>query len=323
MIPAPPPGGTRRVARRGGSATRYCISVRERRYFALMGTAPLSWIDWQSRWPNAAASRFVVAGGLRWHVQVAGDGPALLLVHGTAGATHSWGALLPRLAERFRVIAPDLPGHGFTEVPAPERLTLPGMAADLARLLHELEVRPAVVAGHSAGAAILMRMALDGALPAARCLVGFNAAIIPPPTLYTALSGPAIRGLFTGPRFAGLVARLGRRTGLTEALLASTGSDVPPDQVERYEAIVGSPAHVQAALTMMAQWDVPTLLAEVHRLALPALLLAGERDRWIPPTIARRVAEHLPGARFELLRGQGHLMHETPNAELLDRLAAL
>jgi len=69
-------------------------------------------------WPNRDASRFVRAGGLRWHVQKTGTGPVLLLVHGTGAATHSWRELAPLLARRFTVIAPDLPGPGFTQRPA-------------------------------------------------------------------------------------------------------------------------------------------------------------------------------------------------------------
>ena len=65
-------------------------------------------------WPNRDKSQFVDAGGLRWHVQTAGNGPVMLLIHGTAAATHSWGGLLPLLAARYTVVAPDLPGHGFT-----------------------------------------------------------------------------------------------------------------------------------------------------------------------------------------------------------------
>ena len=77
----------------------------------------LSWQTWKSRWPNAAASRFVRSGGMQWHVQVAGTGTPLLLVHGTGGATHSWRDILPKLASTYMVIAPDLPGHAFTERP--------------------------------------------------------------------------------------------------------------------------------------------------------------------------------------------------------------
>ncbi len=84
--------------------------------------------------PTVNASRFVEAAGIRWHVQRMGEGPPLLLIHGTGAATHSWRALLPLLAQHFDVIAPDLPGHGFTQSPPSHRLSLPGMAADVSRL---------------------------------------------------------------------------------------------------------------------------------------------------------------------------------------------
>lgn len=68
-------------------------------------------------WPNREHSRFVEAAGLRWHVQQMGRGPVLLLLHGTGASTHSWRALMPLLAAEFTVVAPDLPGHGFTSAP--------------------------------------------------------------------------------------------------------------------------------------------------------------------------------------------------------------
>ncbi len=72
-------------------------------------------------WPNRDASRFVRSGRLLWHVQVLGDGPDLLLLHGTGASTHSVAALARRLAGRFRVIAPDLPA-------TPSRRNCPGTA---------------------------------------------------------------------------------------------------------------------------------------------------------------------------------------------------
>ena len=104
-------------------------------------------------WPNRDASRFVEVGGLRWHVQLMGAGPTLLLVHGAGAATHSWRALMPLLARRFRVIAPDLPGHGFSDPLKARELSLPGMARALGALLRAMDVSPRVVVGHSAGAA--------------------------------------------------------------------------------------------------------------------------------------------------------------------------
>ena len=81
--------------------------------------------------------------------------------------------LAPLLARSFTVVAPDLPGQGFTGLPGPERLSLPGMADGVAELTRVLGVDPAVAVGHSAGAAVLARMGAavtaveeDGALAA-------------------------------------------------------------------------------------------------------------------------------------------------------------
>ena len=80
-------------------------------------TQRLNWERDGRDWPNRASSRFVDAGGLRWHVQVMGEGPVVLLIHGTGASTHSFRALAPLLAPHFTVVVPDLPGHGFTDAP--------------------------------------------------------------------------------------------------------------------------------------------------------------------------------------------------------------
>jgi magnesium chelatase accessory protein len=58
--------------------------------------------------------RQVHAGGLNWAVAEAGQGPVVLLVHGTAASLHSWRDVVPLLAATHKVIAMDLPGHGGT-----------------------------------------------------------------------------------------------------------------------------------------------------------------------------------------------------------------
>ena len=118
-------------------------------------------------WPNRDASRFVDVGRLRWHVQVMGPGagaaPVLLLLHGTGAATHSWRGLMPLLATRFTVVAPDLPGHGFTSGRPTGGLAMTAMARAVGELMAALDLAPALIVGHSAGAAIAVRMAIDGA----------------------------------------------------------------------------------------------------------------------------------------------------------------
>ncbi len=130
-------------------------------------------LDWDTdgrAWPNRAFSRFVRAGGLRWHVQVIGQGgtderPIVLLLHGTGASTHSWRALAPLLARRCTVVALDLPGHGFTGTSAKaEGFSLPAVASGIADLFRVLDLSPALVAGHSAGAAVAARLCLDGAI---------------------------------------------------------------------------------------------------------------------------------------------------------------
>jgi len=115
-------------------------------------------------WPHRDASRFVEAGGFRWHIQRMGRGPPALLLHGLGGATHSWRGLAPILAERFDLVAPDLPGHGFTSSIRRPDFGVGGVAKAVKALLARLDFAPRLVIGHSAGAAVMLRLACDGAI---------------------------------------------------------------------------------------------------------------------------------------------------------------
>ena len=74
----------------------------------------LDWLAMHNRWPHASCSQFVRSAHMRWHVQTMGSGPVALLLHGTGASTHSWRNVMPLLAQRFQVVALDLPGHGFS-----------------------------------------------------------------------------------------------------------------------------------------------------------------------------------------------------------------
>lgn len=261
-------------------------------------------------WPNREYSRFVTAGGLRWHVQVAGTGPVLLLLHGTGASTHSFGDLLPLLTERFTVVAPDLPGHAFTATPPLNRLTLPAMAAAVGALLRGLGLAPDVVVGHSAGAAIGARMCLDG-LITPRLLISLSGALLPLRGLQGAWFSPAAK-LFARsgivPRFVARGAR--KDPDGVRRLAEGTGSRLTPEGVARYRTLVSSPGHVAAALNMMANWDLGPMIEDLPRLQPRLILVAFTNDKTVPPAEAERAHALMPRARMLTFGGLGHLAHE-------------
>jgi magnesium chelatase accessory protein len=260
----------------------------------------------------------VDAAGLRWHVQTLGAGPALLLLHGSGAATHSWRDVAPLLAERFTVVAPDLPGHGFTTRPPAARFTLDGIAADLRALLDALGVEPAGIVGHSAGGALALRMA---AARAPRAVVGINAALTPPNALLSAVT-PAVHALVTSPFVGALTAALAGSDRVFDALMRSTGSRVAPAQLALYRAFARSRAHTGAVMTMFAGWDLAALERALPGIQVPVTLVVGDRDGWVPPAEAERVARRLPRARVVTIAGTGHLTHEEQPARTAEIVAA-
>jgi magnesium chelatase accessory protein len=269
----------------------------------------LIWSTDGADWPNRAASFFVDAAGIRWHVQRMGQGPQLVLLHGTGAATHSWRGLLPLLASHFDVVALDLPGHGFTSSPPPHRLSLPGMAADIAQLLRKLDVTPQMVMGHSAGAAILARMCLDERI-APRALISLNGALLPFDGVAGHLFAPLAKLLATSSFVPRLLAWQGGSRGAVERLLDNTGSKIDPQGVALYRRLVRNPGHVAAALRMMANWDLVPLQSALPLLKPKCVLVVASNDRSIPPAAANRVHAQVPGAVIEHMPGLGHLAHE-------------
>ncbi|MEK8031257.1 alpha/beta fold hydrolase BchO [Ideonella sp. DXS29W] len=259
-------------------------------------------------WPNRQSSGFVQAAGLRWHVQRMGRGPVLLLLHGTGSATHSWRDLMPLLASEYHVVAPDLPGHGFSD-PAPfEARSLPGMARAVASLLQTLDLQAECIGGHSAGAAIGVQMALSS-LATPRGLVLMGAALLPFKGLAGYCAAPLARLIArsAAPRWAAL--RAGRDHNV-QRLIDATGSRIDPRGVAAYRTLLRSPEHIEGALALMGGWDLAPLTATLPRLQSPTLWLHGANDRTVPETQAIELAKRIPQAQLRRLAGLGHLAHE-------------
>lgn len=272
-------------------------------------------------WPNREASRFVLAGGIEWHVQQMGQGPVLLLAHGTGAATHSWRALAPILARDFTVVAPDLPGHGFTSA-APGSPSLPAMAAAVSALIRALGCAPAFVVGHSAGAAILIRMCLNGDIEP-KGVVSLNGALLPLRGAAGRLFSPLAKLLGGASLIPRLFARSAADRGSVERLIRNTGSTPDPAGVDFYARLMRNPEHVAGALAMMANWDLRPLERDLPKLQPRLLLVAGGADRAIPPDDAFRVRALVPSAAVRTLRRLGHLAHEERPKEVADLIREL
>ena len=272
-------------------------------------------------WPNRAWSRFVTVGRLRWHVQVSpGPGETALLVHGTGASTHSWRGLAQILATRYRVVAMDLPGHGFSAPLPAGSASLPVIAHELQALLEHLGLEPQLAIGHSAGAAIVARMVLDGTLRP-RAIVSVNGALLPLHGFAGAIFPPVAKLLAVNSLAARVFAWRAADPAAVRRLVASTGSTLDGDGLASYGRLIRSPAHVAGTLQMMAGWDLEALKRDLPILTVPMLMIVGLQDGTVSPAEAERVLRVLPQAKVARLAGLGHLAHEEQPATVASAIA--
>ncbi len=264
-------------------------------------------------WPHAEASRLVVCAGQQWFVQRMGHGPTVLLLHGTGGSAHSWRDLMPVLAQHFEVLAVDLPGHGFSAMPpAPQGLSMHGMATALGALLKQLQCQPALLVAHSAGVAVALRMALDG-LVRPSAIVSFNGALLPLQGAAGQLFLPIARLMAAAPLVPQLFAWRASDRASVQRLIEGTGSTLDAAGMALYARLVANPGHVQGALGMMARWDLRSLQNDLPAVTVPVRLVVAGRDRAVPPAQGAQVLALLrasPRSSLKPWAGLGHLAHE-------------
>lgn len=275
-------------------------------------------------WPLARYSRFVSAAGLRWHVQDVGVGPVLVFLHGAGASTHSVAPLVRRLADRFRCIALDLPGHGFSAPFSSGAYTLRRTSRAVQAVLRVLDLSPHAFVGHSAGAAISLQWVLDNAVDASRAtpdIVAINPALLP----FAGVAGfafPAIARVAASSRaIAGLLARHAAGPAQVRRLIDGTGSTVSVEMLDAYRHLLQRPAHVRAVLSMMAGWQLGPLMPSLRRLDPRMLVLLGGRDRAVPPDRTQQVLAGLDNCHIVRIADAGHLLHEERPAEVADLIA--
>jgi pimeloyl-ACP methyl ester carboxylesterase len=247
----------------------------------------------------------IAVDGLRIHYAEAGAGPALVLLHGLSATHENWEYTIPAFAERWRVIAPDLPGHGRSEKPdAP--YTIDFHAGVIRSLGRALGISEAVVIGNSLGGQIAVELGLSyprwtRALVLAAPAGGFGApvqalgwligAAARPPLLRIALPLALDRSLYD----ASLPASETRRRILAERL---AHADYP---------------HFARAVTRSLLGSIAAGRQPLERLRQPTLLVWGRNDRMVALSGSQRLMRMVPHARLTVIERCGHLpMIEQP-----------
>lgn len=255
----------------------------------------------------------LVVHGHRRAYRRAGRGPVLLLLHGLGCDSSSWLPVMPRLAERFTVIAPDLLGHGQSDKPRAD-YSMGGYANGMRDLLTLLGIDRVTVVGHSLGGAVAMQFAYQ----------------FPERTERMGLLGPGGMGpevswlvrALTLPGAGSVVGALSRqplRTVVSGAMrgLSVTGLPHTRDlgEVARiYEQLADPPAraairHVlRSAVDWRGQVITMTDRAYLTRL-LPICVIWGEDDDMIPVSHAGVVEAYAPGAQVHVLPHAAHFPH--------------
>jgi pimeloyl-ACP methyl ester carboxylesterase len=245
----------------------------------------------------------------------AGEGPALLLLHGIGNNCQTWAGVIDRLAETHTVIAPDLLGHGRSDKPRGD-YSIAAYANGMRDLLSVLDIEQATVVGHSLGGGIALqfayqfpercqRLALVGSGGLGPELsAGLRAATLPGAELVlTALAG------ISGPLRVGLqvLERAGRTTGWRrvgdfaeagDALLALRDVEARRAFLRTLRGVVDARGQAVTALDRLYLAD-----------SIPMLVVWGSRDPIVPALHAESVRSLVPSARVVVFDGAGHWPH--------------
>lgn len=260
--------------------------------------------------------RLVEVDGRPVHVVQRGEGEPLVLLHGFGASTYSWRLVVPELAERYRTVAIDLNGFGFSQRPAEAAAyTVAGQLATVLAVLDELGIDSAHLAGHSYGGALSLHLAWRHP-ERVRSLILIDSAG-PEYPWERRYPLAAVRPLISAfVRVYGL-----RRSSVRKGLERSFADDgqVTEELIDAYFERVKVSGAGRAYYHLSAPTREPRELPVLERLAVPTLVVWGSEDVLIGPEYGRQAAERIPAAEFRLIEGAGHI----PLEEAPDRLAGL
>jgi pimeloyl-ACP methyl ester carboxylesterase len=278
------------------------------------GHSPWLDVDWR------AHQRWVILDGQPVNVIERGAGPPLVFVHGLIERWTQWVEQLSVFASSHRVIALDLPGFGYSPMPA-EGISISGYARTIEQLLDALEVSAAVFVGHSMGGFASAQLAINCPQLVDRLV------LVSPAGLSTYNNDRNLRLVAQMRRFKRIVnayhARVARHAELfarhprlrllepTTHIVARHSDRLPAPFVEEFVRGLGAPGFIEG-MEANFNYDYRDRLKEI---ACPTLIVWGERDRVVSAKDADIYERLIPNAHKVILRDTGHMaMIERPAA---------
>jgi pimeloyl-ACP methyl ester carboxylesterase len=271
---------------------------------------------------QAIASRTAELDGVKLHYLTAGSGTPLILLHGYAETSRMWRAIIPALAQRFTVIAPDLPGIGDSDIPA-DGLDMKSAAIRIHDLAKSLGVQQAEVVGHDIGLMVAYAYAAQWAAEVTK-LVLMDAFLPGVPGWEAIYNNPGIWHFrFNGPTPEALVAGRERTyfAYFWNDLAADKNRSLPEADRDAYIAAYSRPGRMHAGWAYFVSFQQAAKdfaqLAQT-RLTMPVLTIGG--DKSLGEALGRQARLVATNVTVVVLEDTGHWVLEESPKETTDAL---
>ena len=265
--------------------------------------------------------RYLELHGDRVAYRDEGSGDVLLLIHGMAGSSETWRAVMPQLSKRYRVIAPDLLGHGKSAKPRSD-YSLGAFAVWLRDLLDELGVASATIVGQSLGGGVAMQFVYQHPDYCAR-LILISSGGLGPDVGWTLrlLSAPGAEAILPviAPRPVLTLGNKLRSWFSTAGIQSPRGAEL----WSAYSSLAESDTRRAFLRTLRSvvdyQGQAVSALNRLHMAAdLPIMAIWGDRDTIIPVDHAYAAHDARPDTRLEVLAGVGHFPQVERPSDVVD-----
>jgi pimeloyl-ACP methyl ester carboxylesterase len=250
--------------------------------------------------------------------EVLGDGPPVVLVHGTPSWSYLWRNVANELAGRFTVYVYDLLGYGTSEKREGQDVSIPAQSRVLAELLDLWDLREPCIAGHDFGGAITLRLILLDGRRFRRVALCDAVAIAPWITPFSRHVQRHLEAFQTVPAHI-------HHQMIATHLRSAIARDMSDAELEPYLRPWLGPLGQAAYYRQVAQFEeryTREIEPRYGEIRMPTLVLWGEQDGWLAPEFGRRLADSIPGARLTRIPNAGHFLPEDQPGSVAEALAA-